>query len=128
MITMRAQHPSFRMDTWDDINSNISTNMVPYDTNGKNVNAVAVTIDSSNYQNDTWQSIIVIYNPSFYNYAFTLNSSTNPRNLEYYVFADISDVTSNALNNNDKSKIYSNSSNSVVNCGGPAVTVIFSPK
>jgi pullulanase len=53
LISLRKAHSGFRMNTWDEINQNVTTNQFAFDVLVNDINASA--------NNDTWNRILVIY-------------------------------------------------------------------
>jgi pullulanase len=68
MIEMRNNHPGFRMNTWDEINNNITS----WTANG---GQVVVSDINAAANGDSWNRIIVVYN-SGSNYEYTLPAGT----------------------------------------------------
>ena len=54
MISLRKNHPGFRMNTWDEINNHVKTTVV-------NDQVIITEIDADK-NDDSWDDIIVIYN------------------------------------------------------------------
>lgn len=63
VIAMRKAHPGFRLNTWDEVNNNLTSNRPRYGVLVNHINAAA--------NGDDWSEIIVIYN-SADNYSYTL--------------------------------------------------------
>jgi len=134
MINMRTQHPAFSMSTWNEINSNVSTfqaanapgysnqNGTAVYSNSLNVNVVGAVINGSAV-NDSWTNIILIYNPSLFDYTYTI-SDNQGRN--YTVFTDMWDTYfGNTPYTQNSRSIGAYSNSDVIHCPGPAVTIIY---
>ncbi|XOV81131.1 MAG: alpha-amylase family glycosyl hydrolase [Aestuariibacter sp.] len=67
VITMRNDHPGFRMNTWDEINNHVTSSRPRYGVVVNHINAQA--------NGDSWSEILVIYN-SADNYSYNLPSGT----------------------------------------------------
>lgn len=67
VIAMRNAHPGFRMNTWNEVNNNVTTTRPRYGVVVNRINGAA--------NGDSWSDIIVIYN-SADNYTYSLPSGT----------------------------------------------------